>query len=151
MGERDYDKAASYVAGTGEMSDENRGELKQTLAWIRFTTSGFTGETFDNVTVTDYTAKASYTRTTVDEDDFSSFSYSVELDLKKEAGGVGVEDRSLLTTPPVITGRDEAKHTEPPRSAEGVCGLWSQQRPLRQTGVSAFRSSSQRCPRLWAA
>ena len=87
MGERDYDKAASYVAGTGEMSDENRGELKQTLAWIRFTTSGFTGETFDNVTVTDYTAKASYTRTTVDEDDFSSFSYSVELDLKKEAGG----------------------------------------------------------------
>ena len=141
MGERDYDKAASYVAGTGEMSDENRGELKQTLAWIRFTTSGFTGETFDNVTVTDYTAKASYTRTTVDEDDFSSFSYSVELDLKKEAGG---GDRSLLTTPPVVTGRDEAKHTEPPRSAEGVCGLWSQQRPLRQTAVSAFRSSSRR-------
>ena len=141
MGERDYDKAASYVAGTGEMSDENRGELKQTLAWIRFTTSGFTGETFDNVTVTDSTAKASYTKRTTDED--GSFSYSVELDLKKEAAG-GVEDRSLLTTPPVVTGRDEAKHTEPPRSAEGVCGLWSQQRPLRQTGVSAFRSSSRR-------
>jgi len=82
VGERDYDKAASYVAGTGEMSDENRGELKQTRARIRFTTYGFTGETFDNVTVTDSTAKASYTKRTTDED--GSFSYPVELDLKKE-------------------------------------------------------------------
>lgn len=82
VGDRDYDKAASYVAGTSEMSDEDREELKQTLAWMRFTTSGFTGETFDNVTVIDSTATASYTRKTTDED--GSFSYSVELDLKKE-------------------------------------------------------------------
>ena len=82
LGERDYDKAASYVAGTGEMSDEDREKLEQTLIWMRSSTSGLTGETFDNVTVTDSTAKASYTKRTTDED--GSFSYSVELDLKKE-------------------------------------------------------------------
>jgi len=49
---------------------------------MRSSTSGLTGETFDNVTVTDSTAKASYTKRTTDED--GSFSYSVELDLKKE-------------------------------------------------------------------
>lgn len=84
LGEQDYDMAASYVAGTGDMPGEDREELEQTLIWMRFTTSGFTAETFDNVTVTDSTARASYTKRTLDED--GSFSFSVELDMKKEAG-----------------------------------------------------------------
>ena len=86
LSERDYDNAASYVAGTSEMSDDDREELERTLIWMRFTSSGLTGETFDNITVVDSTAKASYTKTDEDEDDSSSFSLSVELDLKREAG-----------------------------------------------------------------
>jgi hypothetical protein len=82
--EHDYDKAASYVAGTDGMSDEDRRELGSSFMWMRFAISGFTGETFDYVTVTDSTATASYTRKTTDED--GSTSFSVELDLKKEAG-----------------------------------------------------------------
>jgi hypothetical protein len=82
--ERDYDKAASHVAGTAEMTDEDREELEQTLVWMRSTTASFTGETFDNVTVADSTATASYTKRTADED--GSFSFSVELDLKKVDG-----------------------------------------------------------------
>ena len=95
--ERDYDKAASYVAGIGEMSDDDKGELERTLTWMRFTSSGLTGETFDNITVMDATARAPYAKTDKDEDDSSSFTVSVDLDLKKEAKDV--EDRPLVGSP----------------------------------------------------
>jgi len=109
LGERDYDKAASYVAGTGEMSDEDREKLEQTLIWMRSSTSGLTGETFDNVTVTDSAAKASYTKRTTDED--GSFSFSVELDLKKEDGEWKIDLSQARLA--VMTRRGHAEDTAP--------------------------------------
>ena len=82
----DYEEATTYLAGVDEMSDDDREETGHTLVWMRLTSSGLTGATFENITIMEFTAKASHTKTTTNEKDSLSFSYSVELDLKKEDG-----------------------------------------------------------------